>query len=51
MKASREVDMAALEGYAELFRRCGHTARIFVIDGVQMKDQRLKAALHIFQQC
>lgn len=51
MTASRAVDMAALEGYAELLRSCGHTVRIFIIDGVEMKAQRVKAAQHIFKQC
>lgn len=51
MNASRDVDMASLEGYAELLRRCGHFVRLFVIDGVEMKTQRLKAAQHIFHLC
>lgn len=43
--------MADLEGYAYLVRRCGHTVRIFVIDGVKMKDQILREARHIYEQC
>ncbi|PXF41162.1 hypothetical protein BWQ96_09129 [Gracilariopsis chorda] len=49
--ACRAVDMVGLEGYAELFRKYGNTVRIYIINGVQMNEQRVKAAQHIFKQC
>ena len=51
MDASRAVDMASMEGYAELLRNCGQTVRIFIVDGSEMKQQRIRSAKHIFQQC
>lgn len=51
MAATRAVDMAALEGYAELFRSCGHTVRTITVDGSAMKETRVKAARNIFNQC
>lgn len=49
--ASRQVDMAVLKGYAELIWNSGNTVRTFLIDGMEMKAQRIKAARHIFVQC
>lgn len=51
MNASRAVDMDILEGYAELLRKCGHNVRIFIIYGLQMKQQRIKSEKYIFDQC
>ncbi|CAN8065712.1 unnamed protein product [Agarophyton chilense] len=51
MTATRAVDMAALEGFTQLLRDCGHTVKMFIISGVEMKRQRLKAADFIFKQC
>ncbi|PXF39881.1 hypothetical protein BWQ96_10412 [Gracilariopsis chorda] len=43
--------MAAIQGYADLLRKYGHTVRIFMMDGMEMKEQRYKAAVRIFMQC
>ena len=51
MDASQAVDMASMEGYAELLRNCGPTVRIFIVDGSEMKQQRIRSAKHIFHQC
>lgn len=51
MNAIRCVDMAALEGYTELFSECGHSVRVYVASGNEMRQIRLKAAKHIPQQC
>lgn len=51
MSASRAVDMAALDGYAQLLSSCGHIVRIFSTDGAQMWQQRCRSAKHIFEQC
>lgn len=50
MAATRAMDIAALEGYAELLRTCGHTVRTFTVDGAAMKETRNKTARHIFNQ-
>lgn len=51
MAASRSVDMAAMDGYADVLRSCGHTVHIYNMDGKSMKETRVKAARHIFNQC
>ena len=48
---SRAVNMAALDGYAQLLRDMGHKVDVIIINGLEMKQQRLKAAKHIFAQC
>ena len=48
---SRAVNMAALDGYAQLLRDVGHKVDIVIIGGKEMKEKRLKAAKHIFGQC
>jgi hypothetical protein len=50
MRETREVNMAALPGYARLLEACGHKCKILIMKGRQMKEVRIKAAKHIFTQ-
>lgn len=51
LATSRAVKMAALGGYTQLLRDVGHKVKVFTLNGAEMKEQRIKAAHHIFQQC
>lgn len=51
MNATRCVDMAGLDGYAELLRKCAHSVKIYVVDDNKSKKICMKAAKHIFQEC
>lgn len=42
--------MAALKGNCNLLEECGHTARLMILSGLEMKQTRVKAAAHIFLQ-
>ena len=48
---SRAVDMAILEGYADALRGVGHKVEKFTCCAAEMREQRIKAARHIFEQC
>lgn len=43
--------MAAMGGYVELLKSCGHKFKMFINSGLEMKQVRLRAAKHIFEQC
>lgn len=50
MYMSRTVDVAALPGYAQLLQNDGHIVNIYIIDGFEMKQQRIKASQFIDAQ-
>lgn len=51
LSASRAVDMAALQGFAELLNRFGYQVNVHTMSADEMRATRVKAAKHIFQQC
>ena len=40
--------MASMDGYIQLLNTCGHKVKLIEMDGIQMKETRIKAARHIF---
>lgn len=51
LTTSRAVNMAALDGYTKILEDVGHKAKVYIFNGLEMKEQRLKAARHIFSRC
>lgn len=51
MAKSRAIQMAAMEGFADLLRDEGHYVKIIIVSGSEMKTIRRKAAEFIFRQC
>ena len=47
---ARAIDVATLEGYADLLRTVGHHVQIVIVSGKKMKAIRVKAAKNIFLQ-
>lgn len=50
MTANREVEMAFIQGYIELFVFCRQKATLHAIDGKAMEEVRIKAADFIFER-
>lgn len=48
LSASRAVDMASLQRFAEMLNRRGCKVNVFTLSSAEMRTMRMKAAKHMF---